>query len=161
MEQDVFQELYEKYYQAAYLYALSLCRKKEWAEDIVSEGFLRACLTLEQESEGFLWWLMRVCKNLWLDQLRRQKRQEGPALQEVPVAEDALAGILRKEENIRLYTAMDALPPKDRELLIWHYFGGLSIRQMASLRGISETAAKTALFRARSRLKQRLGGERE
>ncbi|MBM6829139.1 sigma-70 family RNA polymerase sigma factor [Anaerotignum lactatifermentans] len=161
MEHDVLKELYERYYQAAYLYVLSLCRKKEWAEDIVNEGFLKACLTLEKENEGFLWWLMRVCRNLWLDQLKKQKRQDGAEIAEIPVAEDALAGILQKEENIRLYAAMNALPPKDRELLIWHYFGGLPIRQMASLRGCSETAVKTALFRARRRLKQKLGGERE
>lgn len=65
-----------------------------------------------------------------------------------------------KEENRRLYTAMNRLSPADRELLIWHYFGELSIRQMAGLRGISETAVKTALFRARARLKQKLGGEK-
>lgn len=160
MEHDVLKELYEKYYQAAYLYVLSLCRKKEWAEDIVNEGFLKAYLTLEKENEGFLWWLMRVCKNIWLDSLRKQKRQDNAEISDIPVAEDALSGILQKEENLRLYAAMNRLSAHDRELLIWHYFGGLSIRQMASLRGDSETAVKTALFRARRRLKQKLGGER-
>lgn len=160
MEQDVLKELYEKYYQPAYLYVLSLCRERETAEDIVNEGFLKAYLTLEKKSEGFLWWLLRVCRNLWLDSLRKQRRQGGRLPEDIPVPEDALAGVLQKEENKRLYAAMNALPPKDRELLVWHYFGGLSIRQMASLRDCSETAAKTALFRARVRLKGILGGEK-
>ena len=148
MESDVLRELYEKYHQKAYLYVLSLCRDRETAEDIVSEGFEKAFLTVEGCPEGFFWWLLRVCRNLWLDTLR------------IPVPEDALSGVLQKEENRRLYTAMNRLSPADRELLIWHYFGGLSIRQMAGLRGISETAVKTALFRARARLKQKLGGEK-
>ena len=95
-----------------------------------------------------------------MDTLRKQKRQGGEMPEEIPVPEDALSGVLQKEENRRLYTAMNRLSPADRELLIWHYFGGLSIRQMAGLRGISETAVKTALFRARARLKQKLGGEK-
>lgn len=160
MESDVLRELYEKYHQKAYLYVLSLCRDKETAEDIVSEGFEKAFLTVEGCPEGFFWWLLRVCRNLWLDTLRKQKRQGGEMPAEIPVPEDALSGVLQKEENRRLYTAMNRLSPADRELLIWHYFGELSIRQMAGLRGISETAVKTALFRARARLKQKLGGEK-
>ena len=160
MESDVLRELYEKYHQKAYLYVLSLCRDKETAEDIVSEGSEKAFLTVEGCPEGFFWWLLRVCRNLWLDTLRKQKRQGGEMPKEIPVPEDALSGVLQKEENRRLYTAMNRLSPADRELLIWHYFGGLSIRQMAGLRGISETAVKTALFRARARLKQNLGGEK-
>ncbi len=154
-------EMYEKYHRAAYLYVLSLSRELETAEDIVSEGFVKAFLTLEQSSEGFLWWLMRVCKNLWLDLLRKRGRENGVLPAEIPVAEDALAGVLQREENARLYRAMAMLAEGDRELLIWYYFSGLSIRQMASLRGCSQTAVKTALYRARVRLKQKRGGERE
>ena len=59
MESDVLRELYEKYHQKAYLYVLSLCRDKETAEDIVSEGFEKAFLTVEGCPEGFFWWLLR------------------------------------------------------------------------------------------------------
>ena len=55
MESDVLRELYEKYHQKAYLYVLSLCRDKETAEDIVSEGFEKAFLTVEGCPEGFFW----------------------------------------------------------------------------------------------------------
>ena len=59
MESDVLRELYEKYHQKAYLYVLSLCRDRETAEDIVSEGFEKAFLTVEGCPEGFFWWLMQ------------------------------------------------------------------------------------------------------
>ena len=52
MESDVLRELYEKYHQKAYLYVLSFCRDKETAEDIVSEGFEKAFLTVEGCPEG-------------------------------------------------------------------------------------------------------------
>lgn len=160
MESDVLRELYEKYHQKAYLYVLSLCRDKETAEDIVSEGFEK-CLPDGGRLPGgiFLVALKGVQESL-AGYSRKQKLQGGEMPAEIPVPEDALSGVLQKEENRRLYTAMNRLSPADRELLIWHYFGELSIRQMAGLRGISETAVKTALFRARARLKQKLGGEK-
>ena len=84
MESDVLRELYEKYHQKAYLYVLSLCRDRETAEDIVSEGFEKAFLTVEGCPEGFFWWLLRVCRNFWLDTLRKQKRQGGEIPEEIP-----------------------------------------------------------------------------
>ena len=45
--------------------------------------------------------------------------------EEIPVPEDALSGVLQKEENRRLYTAMNRLSPADRELLILALFRGL------------------------------------
>lgn len=86
MESDVLRELYEKYHQKAYLYVLSLCRDRETAEDIVSEGFEKAFLTVEGCPEGFFWWLLRVCRNLWLDTLRKQKRQGGRNARRNPCA---------------------------------------------------------------------------
>ena len=55
---ELLAELYGKYYHRAYLYALSLCREKSWAEDIVSEAFEKAMLTLEDGGQGFLYWLL-------------------------------------------------------------------------------------------------------
>lgn len=159
MRDDILTELYEKYYRSAYLYALSLCKEKAWAEDIVSEAFEKAMLIWEDAEKGFLYWLLRVCRNLFLDEVRRRKRRGGEELRDIAVPEDALASMLRKEENRRLYHAIEALPRRYAELLTLHYFAGLSLKQTADFLGISYGAAKTALFRARAQLKKRLEGD--
>ena len=82
MQYELLTELYGKYYHRAYLYALSLCREKSWAEDIVSEAFEKAMLTLEDGGQGFLYWLLRVCRNLFLDEVRRRKRRPAAEWQE-------------------------------------------------------------------------------
>ena len=66
MRDELLAELYGKYYHRAYLYALSLCREKSWAEDIVSEAFEKAMLTLEDGGQGFLY------RRLWV-QCRRTR----------------------------------------------------------------------------------------
>lgn len=159
MRDDILTELYEKYYRSAYLYALSLCKEKAWAEDIVSEAFAKAMLALEEADNGFLYWLLRVCRNLFLDEMRRKRRRPEAELTDIAVPEDALAAVLRKEENRRLYHAMETLPKRYGELLTLHYFAGLSLKQAADFLGISYGAAKTALFRARMELKKRLEGD--
>ncbi len=159
MRDDILTELFEKYYHKAYLYVLSLCREKTWAEDIVSEAFEKAMLTLEEGDNGFLWWLLRVCRNLFLDEVRRNRRRAAEELGDIAVPEDALASVLRKEENRRLYHAIESMPKRYAELLTLHYFAGLSLKQTADFLGISYGAAKTALFRARVQLKKRLEGD--
>lgn len=156
MREDILRELYETHYHSAYLYALSLCKEKAWAEDIVSDAFERAMVTLEEGGQGFRYWLLRVCKNLFLDEVRRMRHRSGETLPEVAVPEDALATALRREENRRLYHGIAALPQRYAELLTLYYFAGLSLQQAADFLGISYGAAKTALFRARVQLRQRL-----
>ena len=46
------------------------------------------------------------------------------------------------------------LPERPRELLTLHYFGGLPLARVGELAGLSPGAAKTALCRARQRLRQ-------
>lgn len=158
MRDDILAELYGKYYYRAYLYALSLCGEKSWAEDIASEAFEKAMLTLEDRGQGFLYWLLRVCRNLFLDEMRRRKRRPAAQWQGSTgsVPEDALAAVLKKEETQRLYRAIEALPGQYRELLVLFYFGGVSLKQAAAFLGMPYGAAKTALCRARARLKKEL-----
>ena len=115
MESDVLRELYEKYHQKAYLYVLSLCRDKETAEDIVSEGFEKAFLTVEGCPEGFFWWLLRVCRNLWLDTLRKQKRQGGEIPEEIPVCQLS-SGYQRRTRDSALVLLCK---PRTGDFLLW------------------------------------------
>lgn len=89
MREDILRELYETHYRSAYLYALSLCKERTWAEDIVSDAFERAMVTLEEGGQGFRYWLLRVCKNLFLDEVRRRRYRSAEPFSEVVVPEDA------------------------------------------------------------------------
>lgn len=158
MTEHFWQGLYEKYYKSAYLYTLSLCKNKEQAEDIVSEGFEKALLTIETvQNEKFLYWLLRVCKNLWIDEVRRQSRRkratQGLASTGVQ-DEDALSTLLYSERTRRLYGGIERLPQNYRELLVLYYFGQMPLSKIAELLGMNYSAAKTGLFRGRLLLKK-------
>lgn len=157
MQEQLLAALYQKYQHTAYLYVLGLCGKKELAEDIVSEGFLRALESLSDEKQTyFLWWLLRVCKNVWLDFCRKQKKTVSVSPEGFIDKADVWASVLQRDTQKKLYDALRTLPPKAQQILLWYYYAELPIQEIAALQGISMGAAKTALFRARRRLKQQL-----
>ena len=84
-ETEILEQLYRRYYSAAYLYCLSLCGDGHTAQDLVSDAFVKAYLSLPEEVPSFRYWLFRVCKNLWIDHCRKAQHQTGPeALDFIP-----------------------------------------------------------------------------
>lgn len=154
MEKDILEQLYHTYHRRLTLYALSLCRDPYLAEDLVQEAFLRAYLSLPEETPSFFWWMMRVLRNLLIDQKRRERFVSWEEA-EMPTegAEDA---VLRQESVRSLYRGITALGEDDREILALYYFAQVSLRQIAQLLGLTEGAAKVRLYRARRRLKKRM-----
>ena len=154
MEKDILEQLYHTYHRRLTLYALSLCRDPYLAEDLVQEAFLRAYLSLPEETPSFFWWMMRVLRNLLIDQKRRERFVSWEEA-EMPTegAEDA---VLRQESGRSLYRGITALGEDDREILALYYFAQVSLRQIAQLLGLTEGAAKVRLYRARRRLKKRM-----
>lgn len=90
-------------------------------------------------------WLLRVTTNCCKDCLRFRKRHSyidlEPLRDRLPAPE--------KEHLQELY----ALPDKWKTVLILHYFEGYSVREIASILGLSENAAKKRLQRAREALR--------
>lgn len=154
MEKDILEQLYHTYHRRLTLYALSLCRDPYLAEDLVQEAFLRAYLSLPEETPSFFWWMVRVLRNLLIDQKRRERFVSWEEA-EMPTegAEDA---VLRQESVRSLYRGITALGEDDREILALYYFAQVSLRQIAQLLGLTEGAAKVRLYRARRRLKKRM-----
>ena len=112
MHADALEALYRDHYRAALLYALSLCGDRDLAEDLVSDAFEAALLTLDDSHPSVRYWLLRVCRHLWLDELRRRKRRPTVPAEglDLPVPEAVLEGLLREERYAALYRALRKLP---------------------------------------------------
>ena len=157
MDADLLEELYRKYYGPAVLYCLSLCGNEHLAQDIASDAFVKAYLSLPNTVPSFRYWLLRVCKNLWIDHLRRQKWETASQPLEYLAAPDTPETHYLKQERSRyLWKAITELPPLDRELLTLHYFSGLSLQEAAKLIGKSYDATRQRMVRLRLTLKQRM-----
>ena len=161
-EKDILELLYSRYYDEALLYCLTLCGSRETAEDLVEEAFIKAYLSLPGEVPSFRYWLFRVCKNLWIDQLRKQKwaadsdvavwlAAAWAAEQNTPEAE-----FLKSEGYRCLWDSIGTLPQADREIVMLHYFFDMPLHEIARLQDKSYPAVRQRLVRLRQTLKKRL-----
>ena len=157
MDGDILEALYQKYYQGALLYCTALCGDPYLAQDIVSDAFVKAYLSLPNDVPSFRYWLLRVCKNLWIDHLRRHSRE---------VPEQAMLHLtdqitpecryLQGERSQYLWKALADLPVQDRELVTLHYFSGLSMQEIGKMTGKNPAAVRQKMVRLRRILKQKM-----
>ena len=61
--------------------------------------------------------------------------------------------VYQAAEKSGLYYAVRELPPKYRQIVYLHYYEEYSIREIAEIMHLSETAVKTRLLRARQKIK--------
>jgi RNA polymerase sigma-70 factor (ECF subfamily) len=67
--------------------------------------------------------------------------------------------LIREEMRLRVRSALDELPDRDREVLILRYLEGLRNAEVAEVLGIAEGAVRVRHVRALARLRLRLDGE--
>ena len=65
----------------------------------------------------------------------------------------------RRENEIRVQKALEALTPEQREAILLSRYQGLSYAEIAQISGCSEGAVKTRVFRAMEVLKKALTGD--
>lgn len=157
MDADLLEELYRKYYLSALLYCTALCGNGHLAQDLASDAFVKAYLSLPDQVPSFRYWLLRVCKHLWIDHLRKENwTLSEEHLQFVPDQTTPETVYLQKERSRCLWQAISELGPLDRELLTLHYFSGLSLQEAAKIIGKSYPATRQRMVRLRQELKQRM-----
>lgn len=157
MKRDQLEELYKKQYKAVYYYMLSLCHDRELAEDIVSQAFEKAILTLNRSVNNYTHWLMKVSKNLWIDHLRKESKVVNVSIDdlEVPATDYEIPEIINKKDtNQALYKIIDDLNPTDKEIIVLYYFSGSGVSQIAKSMEMSEPNVKVRLHRARLKLRK-------
>ena len=154
MKNDIIEEVFSKYYNDALLYTLSLTKNYPIAEAIVSDAYYTALKTADGEVNNFKAWLLKVCRNLYLNALRKNKRLTELDDNIADESETALESIIKKEEYRALYHAISLLTPSHKEVITLFYFEDLSVKDIALVLGKSETVVKVTLFRAREALKK-------
>lgn len=94
-----------------------------------------------------------------MDQLRiYKKRSEVYADEELEIPDDTNLDVAFEEQDVeakRLTNALDHLQTEEKSILLMKYQDGLSIREIAGVFRITESAAKMRLLRSREKLRTR------
>jgi len=167
-DEEAFAELFRQHKSRVFALAFRYANDPAYAEDLVSETFLRVYRARKQyrPTAKFSTWLFRIAANLALNELRSRKRLS--AL-DAPAGEDEEARELpdrgepgpeaRAEAGDRarvVAAALQALPETQRVLVLLVYYEDLSVREAAEIAGVSALGARLRLFRAREQLRKAL-----
>lgn len=118
---------------------------------------MKAYLSLPNHVPSFQYWLLRVCKNLWIDHCRRRKHlTSDEPLSVIPDPVTPELKYIQDEQRRALWKAIAALSPTDRELVTLHYFSGLPLNEIAPLIDKSYDAVRQRMTRLRQRLRQEM-----
>lgn len=152
MKSTAWENLFRKYYNEALLYVFSFCHNRALAEDLVQEAYMRAIRSIDEEKDSFKFWLFKVCRNLYFDTLRKNKKVEA-ITSDMPSNESLVDDVIQKDEYRALYKAISILKDDFREIVRLYYFDSMSVKEIASIVDESVDNVKIKLYRARLKLK--------
>jgi RNA polymerase sigma-70 factor (ECF subfamily) len=149
--------LFEAHVDRLYHVARRLVPSADDALDLVQETFLKAARAeaIPHGREDEQAWLVRVLVNIRHDQWRKEtvRRKHRSVLEGVAQADDPERAFVIHD---MVWTALDALSPRRRAIVVMAEIEGLSIASIASLLGVSPITVRWHLSRGRRELAKTL-----
>ena len=146
----------------AFRVALGVLRRREDAEDVAQDAFLRAhrAFGALRDRDRFRAWIVRTAFRLALDRLRSEKRrtrrEDAAAVDGVALAESVEDAAARSELQTRVAQAVDALPEKLRIVTVLAAIQEHDVASVARLLELPEGTVKSRLHLARKALAESL-----
>ncbi len=165
-DEEAFALLYQKYERTIYQFVYRMVGNADDASDLTQECFIRAYKALPQTTDDLNIgaWLRRIAANVCLDALRRRNRLRWLRLDQLSPWQGSAArstgtgdperALLQTETQDLVERILQRLQPRYRAVLILREYEGYSIDEIADLLGISRSAAKSLLFRAREEFRR-------
>jgi RNA polymerase sigma-70 factor (ECF subfamily) len=162
-----FEVIFDRHAGAGYSLALRMCGRRALAEDIVQEAFLslwRSGTNYDRARGSVRSWVLSAVHNRAVDALRRAGSKAGRDVHDdaiaerLPAPEATDAEVERREDARQLRSALDDLPPDQRQVIELAYFGGLSHSQIAEMLDLPPGTVKGRMRLGLTKMRSTLGG---
>jgi RNA polymerase sigma-70 factor (ECF subfamily) len=168
-DQAAISELFSRHYSSCLRLARGILRSEEDSQDAVQSAYVSAFQHFYdfRGESSFRTWLSRIVINRCMVQRRTPwRRAAWIYLDELPGGRgaDSLAchaptpenSAYSREINLALASAVSRLPGSLRDAFTLYCVSGLSVKEVATALGVSLSAAKTRVFRARAKVRVHL-----
>ncbi|GGK70285.1 RNA polymerase sigma factor [Ornithinimicrobium pekingense] len=159
MEQTVH-EVYLAHFGALAGWATHLVGDPDLGHDMATDAFVRLLAHWERVEQPRPW-LYTTVANLVKDHWRKRGRERAAYQREASgVDPDGAAPSHDLAQRVSVRDAVESLPERLRAAVLLHYFGDLTVAQVARSLGKAEGTVKSDLFEARARLARTLESAR-
>ncbi len=168
-DEDAIKLIFDHYYDGLCLYAESIIRNHQVAEEIVEDIFIylwenSSKLTIQSSVKNYLYRSIHNNCIKYLNKLKTQKSKldlVSYAIDDVnilhPFTEDfPISDLIVKELEEKSQEILNALPSQCREIYELNRFDNLSYSEIAAKLGISSSTVKTQMGRAFQRFRENL-----
>ncbi len=162
-DQQAFAFLVQSYQRPVYNLCYRMLGNQQEAEDATQETFIRAYTHLDSYNPNrkFLNWVLTIASNHCIDRLRKRRinwssLEDDPYVEKIPMPEsiDPHRNAEDKETADQIQRWIDQLSPDYRTPVILLYWYGYSYEEIAATMGVSVSAVKSRLHRARKQIAQ-------
>ncbi len=163
-----FEKLFDRHRNLVYRFAYQMAPRRDDAEDIVQEVFVRAFQNLfrYRDEAKFTTWLLRIATNLGTDRARMSQRRHNLEQQEAAGSltwmtvgssiDDPVENLESDRRREALRAAIHSLPDHHRNVIILRDIQEMEYPDMAQILNCTVGGAKLRVLRARRALRDRL-----
>lgn len=153
MHHDDLEIIYKKYYTPLFLFAFSLTKNKEDAEDLVANAFVKAFLSYQKGNLKA--WLYIVVKNEYFNLYKKRKRliDEGKLdIQSIQSSLDILNDVIHQEKKQWIYKQIYQMNERDRNVMLLSIQKDLSDKEIAAILNLKTEHVRVIKNRAKNKL---------
>jgi len=159
---DAFELLVRRHQGAVYGLALRMLGSQADAQDAAQDSFVQAwnALARFRGDSAFASWLYRIVTNRCLNILASRRPTDVLSADYASARDDPAEAAIDRERMHAVAAAVLRLAPEQRAALVLREFQGLSYDEIAEILGVSLSAVKGRIHRARLLLVEELGAWR-
>ncbi len=153
-DQAAFRDLMERYQAKVHSIVYGILHNREDAEDIAQQVFTKVYFAIKNFDGRclLLTWICRIAINECYSSMRKRRVKLVPELDGPEHANNQPPVDRRLADRDYLNKLLSRIPEDDRALLIFKEVEGHSIGELSQMTGMTESAIKIKLFRARHKL---------
>lgn len=157
-DQDAYRLLVRRYADTLHGHALRMTGSADEAADLVQRAFVQGFTKLRKckDPARVGAWLFRILANLCKDHVKSRHRQHVPLVRvegSLRGRDDPGADAEDAEARSRIWGALDALTPEQKEAFVLKHVEGRSYEEIAAVMDLSVDSLKMRVHRARKALR--------
>ena len=157
------EQIYKQYFETVNKYLFCLTHNSDISEELTQETFYRAVKkinTFKGDCKMSVW-LCQIAKNLWYDEIKKNKKiediEEILSIQSEDKIEDK---VVLNESKLELYKKIQKLDEQTREVIYLRITGELSFKEIGDILNKTENWARVTFYRGKQKLKESESNER-